>query len=201
NFFGYSLAHYYVFGRHQPGHTDVWAEYRERRSEKGYAPEAVEAAAEHGDRLGAKIVQEGGSFGLRRAIGTPDQIREYLRRYEECGVDQVIFCSQSGKNRHEDIMESLELFGAEILPEFMERDEQQQRDKAKRLEPIIEAAMARKPASDHPPMPSADYEFPAIPRAIADRSGSDDFHRWLDEFAGKASIGGGEEINELLSDA
>src|SRR5207248_5280290 len=50
NFFGYSLAHYYVFGRHQPGHTDVWAEYRERRSEKGCAPEAVEAAAEHGDR-------------------------------------------------------------------------------------------------------------------------------------------------------
>src|SRR6266581_763674 len=79
NFFGYSLAHYYVFGRHQPGQTDVWAEYRERRSEKGYAPEAVEAAAEHGDRLGAKIVQEGGFFGLRGAIGTPDQIREYLR--------------------------------------------------------------------------------------------------------------------------
>ena len=58
-----------------------------------------------------KVVQEGGFFGLRGAIGTPDQIRDYLRRYEECGVDQVIFCSQAGKNRHEHIMESLELFG------------------------------------------------------------------------------------------
>ena len=28
NFFGYSLAHYYVFGRHQPGGTDVWDEYQ-----------------------------------------------------------------------------------------------------------------------------------------------------------------------------
>ena len=56
-------------------------------------------------------MQQEGFFGLRGAVGTPDQIREYLERYEEAGVDQVIFCSQSGKNRHEHIMESLELFG------------------------------------------------------------------------------------------
>ena len=105
-----------------------------------------------------------GFFGLRGAIGTPDQVRDYLRRYEECGVDQVIFCSQAGKNQHEHIMESLELFGTKVLPEFMERDEQQQRDKAQRLEPVIEAALARKPADDHPPLAVADYEFPAIPR-------------------------------------
>src|SRR5581483_11565121 len=36
NFFGYSLAHYYVFGRHRPGVTDVWAEYQSLRAEKGY---------------------------------------------------------------------------------------------------------------------------------------------------------------------
>ena len=45
NFFGYSLAHYYVFGRHQPGVTDVWAEYQQRRAEHGYDPEAVAAAS------------------------------------------------------------------------------------------------------------------------------------------------------------
>ncbi len=27
NFFGYSLGHYYVFGTHRPGVTNVWAEY------------------------------------------------------------------------------------------------------------------------------------------------------------------------------
>jgi alkanesulfonate monooxygenase SsuD/methylene tetrahydromethanopterin reductase-like flavin-dependent oxidoreductase (luciferase family) len=188
NFFGYSLAHYYIFGRHQPGVTDVWAEYEKLRAEKGYSPEAVVAAAQHSDRLGAKAVEQGVS-GLRGAIGTPDQLREFLRRYEAYGVDQVIFVSQAGTNRHEHIMESLELFGREVLPEFAERDDAQQAEKAKRLEPVIEAAMARKPASDHPPLPSSDYAFPAIPRAIADRSGSDDFHAWLDRVAEERAVG------------
>jgi alkanesulfonate monooxygenase SsuD/methylene tetrahydromethanopterin reductase-like flavin-dependent oxidoreductase (luciferase family) len=188
NFFGYSLAHYYIFGRHQPGSTDVWAEYEKLRAEKGYSPEAVLAAARHSDRLGAKAVEQGVS-GLRGAIGTPDQLREYLRRYEEYGVDQVIFVSQAGKNRHEHIMESLELFGRDVLPEFAERDGAAQRAKAKRLEPLVEQAMARKPADDHPPLPAPDYAFPAIPRAIADRSGSDDFHTWLDQVAEERATG------------
>jgi alkanesulfonate monooxygenase SsuD/methylene tetrahydromethanopterin reductase-like flavin-dependent oxidoreductase (luciferase family) len=188
NFFGYSLAHYYIFGRHQPGRTDVWAEYEKLRAEKGYSPDAVIAAARHSDRLGAKAVEQGVS-GLRGAIGTPDQLREFLRRYEEYGVDQVIFVSQAGKNRHEHIMESLERFGREVLPEFAERDDAQQQAKAKRLEPVIEKALARKPADDHPPLPTPDYAYPAIPRAIADRSGSDDFHAWLDQVAEQRATG------------
>jgi alkanesulfonate monooxygenase SsuD/methylene tetrahydromethanopterin reductase-like flavin-dependent oxidoreductase (luciferase family) len=175
NFFGYSLAHYYVFGRHRPGETDVWSEYEQTRAQRGYAPEAVEAASNAGDRLGAQIVQQEGFFGLRGAVGTPDQIRDYLQRYEEAGVDQVIFCSQSGRNRHEDIMESLELFGREVLPEFMDRDERLQKEKAARLEPVIDAALARKPPSDHPPLADAAYEFPAMPRSAGDRAAQDTF--------------------------
>ena len=193
NFFGYSLAHYYVFGRHAPGRTDVWAEYQARRAEQGYDPAAVESAA-NSDRLGAKVMQSG-SFGIRGAVGTPDQIRDYLLRYEEAGVDQVIFCSQVGRNRHEDIMESLQIFGREVLPEFVERDEATQRAKARRLEPIIEAALARRPASDHPPLPSPDYSFPAIPRGMADRAQSDEFQQWLDDFAEKSASG--EAASEL----
>ena len=177
----------------------MWAEYQQRRAEHGYDPEAVAAAGANDERLGAKVVQDG-IGGLRGAVGTPDQVREYLRRYEECGVDQVIFTSQSGKNRHEHIMESLELFGREVLPEFKERDERAARDKAQRLEPVIEQVMARKPESDHPPLPTPDYQFPAIPRAIADRSGSDDFHAWLDKFA-EQSVSGDSEMQNLLEQA
>jgi alkanesulfonate monooxygenase SsuD/methylene tetrahydromethanopterin reductase-like flavin-dependent oxidoreductase (luciferase family) len=190
NFFGYSLAHYYVFGRHRPGVTNVWDEFRQRRAEHGYDPEAVVAASENDDRLGAKVVEQG-IGGLRGAIGTPDQLREYLRRYEECGVDQVIFCFQAGKNRHDHIMESLELFGRDVLPEFKERDEKLTRDKQARLAPVVDAVMARKPATDHPPLPADDYEFPAIPRAMADRFGNDDFHRMLDQFAEQSALGPG----------
>jgi hypothetical protein len=176
----------------------VWAEYQARRAEHGYDPAAVAAAGAHGDRLGAKVVQAG-SFGIRGAIGTPDQLRDYLRRYEECGVDQLIFCAQAGKNRHEDIMESLELFGTEVLPEFADRHEAAAAAKASRLEPVIEAALARKPPSDHPPLPRPDYAFPAIPRGLADREGNDAFHQWLDELRAKMATGEQpEEFRQLL---
>jgi len=188
NFFGYSLAHYYVFGRHQPAVTDVWAEYQAQRSEQGYSPEAVFQAANNSDRLGAKVVQEGRS-GLRGAVGTPDQIREYLRRFEDCGVDQVVFVSQAGKNRHEHIMESLELFGKEVLPEFKERDEKAQRDKASRLAPVIDKVMERKPVEDHPPLPEKDYSFPSIPLALAERVGNDQFFSLLEHARGALARG------------
>ncbi len=196
NFFGYSLAHYYVFGRHQPGVTDVWAEYEQRRTEQGFDPEAVAAAAVNSDRLGAKVVEDGAA-GLRGAVGTPDQVRDYLRRYENAGVDQVIFTAQAGKNRHEDIMESLELFGREVLPEFMEREERAVKARHARNERMTNIVMPRKPASDHPPLPAPDYSFPAIPRLMADRSGSDDFHAWLDSFA-EQSAAGGDQMRDLI---
>jgi alkanesulfonate monooxygenase SsuD/methylene tetrahydromethanopterin reductase-like flavin-dependent oxidoreductase (luciferase family) len=189
NFFGYSLAHYYVFGRHQPARTSVWDEFQTRRAEQGYDPEAVLLAAQNEDRLGAKVVEQGVG-GLRGAVGTPDQIREYLLRYEEYGIDQVIFCFQAGKNRHEHIMESLELFGREVLPEFADRAEKVEHDKQQRLAPVLDAVMERKPAADHPPLPSDDYAFPAMPRAMADRAGSDDFEKMLEDFARQTAIGG-----------
>jgi hypothetical protein len=188
NFFGYSLEHYYVFGRHNPAVTNVWDEFQKRRAEQGYDPEAVIAAADNQDRLGAKVVEQGVG-GLRGAVGTPDQLRQYLQRYEACGVDQVIFCFQAGKNRHEHIMESLDLFGREVLPEFKDRDEKRARDKEQRLAPVIDEVMARKPADDHPPLPSDDYAFPAIPRAMADRFGNDQFHQMLDTFAEQSALG------------
>jgi alkanesulfonate monooxygenase SsuD/methylene tetrahydromethanopterin reductase-like flavin-dependent oxidoreductase (luciferase family) len=196
NFLAYSLGHYYVFGRHRPANTDLWADYQRRRSEEGYDPEAVAAAKRDGDRLGAKVVEKGVG-GLRGAVGTPAQVRDYLLRYEECGVDQLILATQTGKNRHEDVMESLELFGRELLPEFMEREERRESDKARRLAPVIDRVMARKPAEDHPPLPSPDYAFPALPRSDADRTDSDKFHRWLDEYSQKVALG--EDVSKRLA--
>jgi alkanesulfonate monooxygenase SsuD/methylene tetrahydromethanopterin reductase-like flavin-dependent oxidoreductase (luciferase family) len=184
NFFGYSLAHYYVFGEHRPGVTDVWAEYQERRDQHGYS---VNTEALENERLGAKIAA-GDNTGLRGAVGTPDQIREFLRRYEEMGVDQIIFVSQAGKNRHEDIMESLSLFGKEVLPEFLERDEKASAEKAKRMEPIIEKVMARK-VDDAPKLPSEDYAFPAMPRRMAEASGNEQFKEQLDKIANDRAAG------------
>jgi alkanesulfonate monooxygenase SsuD/methylene tetrahydromethanopterin reductase-like flavin-dependent oxidoreductase (luciferase family) len=184
NFFGYSLGHYYIFGDHQPGTTDVWAEYVERRAERGYSPE-LEAAVQQ-ERLGAKIAA-GDTTGLRGATGTPDQIREYLRRFEEAGVDQVIFVMQAGRNRHDHICESLELFAREVMPEFKERDEATVKAKGERLAPVIEQAMARR-VDDAPPLPDG-YSFPAIPRRMVEASDNEEGRKWLERFADDRAAG------------
>lgn len=195
NFIGYSLGHYYVFGRHRPGAGDLWADYRARRSEAGFDPEAVALAAAHSDTLGATVVRDGAT-GLRGAMGTPAQVRDYLRRYEDYGVDQVILSCSAGRNRHEDVLETLDLFGREVLPEFRERDDVGAPAKAARLAPVIEAALARKPASDHPPLDPA-YEIPAYPRQDADRDEGGRFHRWLDDY--RAKIAAGEDVSSRLA--
>jgi len=158
HFFGYSLGHYYVFGAHTPGVTNVWEEFQRNRSRFGFDRDV---AAQTGQQLGAQLFERGlGS--LRGAIGTPDQIRQLVRAYEECGVDQIIFVSQSGRNRHEHICESLELFGREVLPEFAERAEEQEKAKLERLAPAMDAALARR----EPPRPApAGYTISAAMQA------------------------------------
>jgi putative sterol carrier protein len=93
--------------------------------------------------LGVKILQQGlGS--LRGAIGTPDQVRELVSRYEAAGVDQLIFVLQAGRNRHEHICEAIELFGSDVLPDFAARADQADRAVDERLAPAVAAALARR---------------------------------------------------------
>jgi len=133
-FFGFALAHHYLTGVQKPGRTNIW--------------ELFESAKSH--------MPVGANAG---GIGTPDQLREHLRAFQETGVDQVIFIQQGGKNRHEHICESLELFAARVMPEFKEHEAERERAKLERLAPAIARAMARK----QPMRPLADHEIPEIP--------------------------------------
>src|SRR5215471_8406632 len=119
-FFGYALGHHYIFGDHVPGRTSIWANYERARDLLPSTPGA------------------GG-------IGTPEQIATNLRLFEEAGVDQVIFLQQGGKNRHEHICESLELFAASVMPGFKQRHADREAKKQAELAPYIEAALARRP--------------------------------------------------------
>jgi alkanesulfonate monooxygenase SsuD/methylene tetrahydromethanopterin reductase-like flavin-dependent oxidoreductase (luciferase family) len=195
NFFGYSLAHYYVFGDHVPATTDVWQEFLERRGTTGFSPEATLAAQR--ETLGATVAA-GDQTGLRGAIGTPDQLRHFLRRYEAAGIDQLIFVMQAGHNRHEDIMESLELFGSEVLPEFVERDEEASRAKAVRLEPVVEAALARR--RPHQPVMPHDYVVRAIPRQMVEALDSEPARQWLEDLADKQAAGTAHDEFQRLVD-
>ena len=119
-FFGYSLAHYVVFGEHQPGVTDIWERFEKVRHNMP-------------DNAG------------RGGIGTPDQVRKHIQGYADVGLDQLVFIQQSGKNRHEHICEALEMFGRRLLPDFKAAEEGREARKAEELAPYIAAALARKP--------------------------------------------------------
>jgi alkanesulfonate monooxygenase SsuD/methylene tetrahydromethanopterin reductase-like flavin-dependent oxidoreductase (luciferase family)/putative sterol carrier protein len=140
HFFGYSLAHYYVFGDHRPGATNIYEEFLARRDDVGFARSIITADAAP---LGVRVLQQGlGS--LRGAIGSPDQVRDLCRRYEQAGVDQLIFVMQAGTNRHEHICESIELFASEVMPEFAQRADEADARRAERFAPAIAAALARR---------------------------------------------------------
>jgi putative sterol carrier protein len=156
HFFGYSLAHYYVFGDHRPGRTNIYEEFLRRRDEVGFARSVIRA---QDAPLGVRVLQQGlGS--LRGAIGTPDQIRDLCRRYEAAGVDQVIFVLQAGRNRHEHICESLELFGAEVLPAFAANADAADAARDAELADAIDAALLRR----RPPR-VADHGYRIAPTA------------------------------------
>ena len=89
--------------------------------------------------------REGERKSMRGGIGTPAQLREYFRRYEAAGVDQLLLYSQVGRNDHDHICESLELFAREVMPEFVERDERASEERAERARALRrEGAGARK---------------------------------------------------------
>jgi alkanesulfonate monooxygenase SsuD/methylene tetrahydromethanopterin reductase-like flavin-dependent oxidoreductase (luciferase family)/putative sterol carrier protein len=146
HFFGYSLSHYYVFGEHQPGRTNVWDEFQRDRDKRGFSRGLIKA---EDAPLPVRLLQE--TMGsLRGAIGTPKQVTELIERYEHAGVDEVIFVSQAGRNQHEHICESIELFSHDVLPRFAERLGAREAEKQARLAPAIERALARR-APPHPP--------------------------------------------------
>jgi alkanesulfonate monooxygenase SsuD/methylene tetrahydromethanopterin reductase-like flavin-dependent oxidoreductase (luciferase family) len=173
HFFGYSLAHFYA-STHVVGAADVWRDFTRNRSANGYAREIVRA----GQAPLAVRLLEAGLGSLRGAIGTPDQVTELLRRYQEAGVDQVIFVMQAGRNRHEHICESLELFGREVLPRFEEGRDAAEAAKADRLAPAVDSALARRPPPRSLPVPypvNEDMEIAAARRfgraTLRDRAG------------------------------
>ena len=137
-FFAFGIMHYYMTGMHTPGRTGVWKRHLEEIEKD---PSVV--------------------YGPGRGpIGSPATVREFLRGYEESGVDELILLLTP--RSHEATMESIELMGKDVLPEFIERDEKAVAEKAKRLEPIIEKVEARRPASKAPAFDES-YAFGGLP--------------------------------------
>ncbi len=130
-----------------PGRTQLWPEFLQRRSD---ANDALIAAG-----LARQQRQA-------RGIGTPEDMRAHIRSLQAAGVDQVIVLQQAGRNKHEHICEALELFTAEVMPEFSRNREAREAAKAKELAPYIEAALKRKKWMK----PLTDDEIPVVKASV-----------------------------------
>ncbi|MGH2633524.1 MAG: LLM class flavin-dependent oxidoreductase [Tepidiformaceae bacterium] len=136
-FFSYSLGYYYnpaTGGRHQPGRHNVYRQFMDLPPEDRDGRRTLQnARLMTREEIAAKEPEEEVQRALFRAarsgqaIGTPDTIRKNIKRYEDHNLDVLVFTAQSGDRKHEDIMEAIELFGTNVLPEFKERHETKHR--------------------------------------------------------------------------
>ena len=119
-FFQFALA-FYSGSRNReraaPGTVSMWEEYLKWKKAN---PEAQERALRGG------------------LIGSPETIRNKLKKFETSKVDSIILLNQAGKNKHEHICESLELFAKEVMPEFHAKEPEHQAWKQKVLRREIE---------------------------------------------------------------
>jgi alkanesulfonate monooxygenase SsuD/methylene tetrahydromethanopterin reductase-like flavin-dependent oxidoreductase (luciferase family) len=144
-FFGYALnalvAHDTV-----PGRTNLWGEYLAKR----------------GNRTDQLVSQSAGDGPRSSGIGTPDDMRLHLRAFQDAGVDQVIFLQQAGRNSHEHICESLNLFADTVMEEFQADRAAREEKKRKELAPFIAAALKRKNWMK----PLRDEEIPVVQASV-----------------------------------
>jgi alkanesulfonate monooxygenase SsuD/methylene tetrahydromethanopterin reductase-like flavin-dependent oxidoreductase (luciferase family) len=114
-FFQFALQLYNKEGPFEPGSVNLWERYQEWKQ----TPAGQK-------RTGSEL------------IGSPATIRTRLLELEAANVDQVILLNQAGKNSHEDICSSLELFARDVMPEFHGREAEHQQWKAAVLAGDIE---------------------------------------------------------------
>ena len=121
-FFTYAVRHFYVYGRHRPGFTDLSRNVAD-----------VRAALED------DIPIRGG-----HSIGTPETITTRLEALAGAGVDQTILLHAAGNLTHQQVTRSMQLFADEVMPrlDVGRRDRRERR--AAELQPSVRAALARR---------------------------------------------------------
>jgi alkanesulfonate monooxygenase SsuD/methylene tetrahydromethanopterin reductase-like flavin-dependent oxidoreductase (luciferase family) len=125
-YFGFVFG--WMHGHLTPGRDNIYREFR-RRNDAEQAADALEPEDES-----ARALYRMGRRG--NFIGSPAFIRENCLKYEAAHVDALLFFSQCGDRQHEHIMESLELFAREVMPEFKERHRAHQEWRARQLDGV-----------------------------------------------------------------
>jgi alkanesulfonate monooxygenase SsuD/methylene tetrahydromethanopterin reductase-like flavin-dependent oxidoreductase (luciferase family) len=149
-FFAYSLAYYYnpfTGGAHTPGRKNIYRDFAGAPPDQRWGPfgEAFRGFGGFGSNLPKDEPEDEVTRALWRAaqrggcIGTPDFIKDTLRKYEASHLDLMIFVAQCGARSHEDVMDSIYRTGTKVIPEFKERHAEHQEWRARQLEGVEHA--------------------------------------------------------------
>jgi len=147
SFFQFALLFYNRHGPVVPGSISLWDEYLKWRE------------TDEGKKLVAK------ASGL---IGSPKTLRERLRKFAQSNIDQVVLINQTGKNTHEHICESLDLFAKEVMPEFHDMEPDHQKWKQQVLSGEIELEEIDPQSMTPVSLQSAQWKENQKPGALAD---------------------------------
>ncbi|MGH2364459.1 MAG: LLM class flavin-dependent oxidoreductase [Chloroflexota bacterium] len=131
-FFGLSIG--WTLGQVNWGRDHIYREYLRRVESAKSAEERDAATANEPTDEGARTLYRAARRGL--FIGSPKFIRDNLLRYEAAHMDAVFFLAQVGNRRHEQILESMELFAREVMPEFKERHHLHQKWREQQLDGV-----------------------------------------------------------------
>jgi alkanesulfonate monooxygenase SsuD/methylene tetrahydromethanopterin reductase-like flavin-dependent oxidoreductase (luciferase family) len=128
-YFGFSLA--FTNGEVHHGKDHLNRTFTEKFGREGEEKPMVEPEQEPEDETQRTLARAGGR-GL--FIGSPAFVRENLRRYEDAHVDLMNWQIQGGFRKHEHIMETIEMFAKEVMPEFQERHHKHEKWRAQQLD-------------------------------------------------------------------
>ena len=155
---GYCLEYYYVSGQHVPGRGDLWGRFQDwKRADAEEKAAALAREVSDGPTRDDWRERSGDAL-LPKGVGSLETIYGRIKEFEDVGSDQILFCLPP--TDLEINMGTLERLG-KVIGEFHERDEVHVKERAKRMEPVIERAMARR-VNDAPPF-DPDYTFGGTP--------------------------------------
>ncbi len=84
-----------------------------------YARDQRLASGPHpGELTPAEVYEEGTKF----CVGTPAECIRFLEIYEALGIDEVLLLCAVGPAAHEEVLNTIRLFGSEIIPHFRVRE-------------------------------------------------------------------------------
>jgi alkanesulfonate monooxygenase SsuD/methylene tetrahydromethanopterin reductase-like flavin-dependent oxidoreductase (luciferase family) len=75
-----------------------------------------------GPHPGEPTPQEVCEQGTKFCVGTPADCIRFLELYEALGIEEVFLLCAVGPARHEEVLNTIRLFGEQIIPHFQQRE-------------------------------------------------------------------------------